>query len=161
MTYLIFILITLVLLVGFFALTSYENRRGARAIAPLRARLDQQVERGEFIMANVDLSAFARDEIRRVVGIVGHAMAHLSLQAVRTIERLLTRLVRRLRPSYTVDAMPRESTRAFVKTLSDFKGRLKETRPVRDSLLNADSGFEPRVSNGTRPEISAPTSRQP
>ncbi len=127
--YLIFILITLVLLVGFFVLTEYEARRGARFFAQGRARLDQNVERVEFVLAHVDLGAFLRDEIRRLAGRLSHDIAHLSLQSVRAAERLLTRLVRHLRVRHAVDAAPRESTREFVKTLSDFKGRLKATHP--------------------------------
>ncbi len=129
MPYVIFILTTIVLLTCFFVLTSYEGRRGRRLFAQERTRLDQHVARIEFVAAHVDLGAFARDEIRRTAGIVGHAIVHLSLRVVRTIERLLTRLVRHLRPPHIIDATPRESTRAFVKTLSDFKGRLKETHP--------------------------------
>jgi len=94
-----------------------------------RTRLDQHVARIEFILTHVDLAAFARDEIRRVVGRLGHDAVHLSLQAVRMAERLLTRLVRHLRTRHEVVITPRESARPFVKTLSDFKDRLKATRP--------------------------------
>ena len=56
MAYLIFILIAAVLLVGFFFLSDYETRRGTRVFARERAHLDEQVERVEFVLANVDLS---------------------------------------------------------------------------------------------------------
>ena len=123
---LIFILITFVLLAGFFALTSYEVRRGVRVFAEQRARLDHNVERIEFVLQHVDLGSFIRDEIRRLIARVSHDIAHLSLQAVRATERLLTRAVRYLRSRHTVnDTAPRENVREFVKTLSDFKGQLK------------------------------------
>lgn len=126
---LIFILVTLALLVAFLALTEHEARRNIRLFSERRARLDRSVERVEFVLSHVDLGAFLRDEIRRVVARVGHDIAHLSLQSVRAAERLLTRLVRHLRSRHEVEAAPRESARAFVKTLSDFKSRLKATHP--------------------------------
>jgi len=79
----------------------------------------------EFILENVDLGAFLRDEVRNAANRIGHAIANLSLQAVRATERLLTRVVRYLRVRHEVSAAPRESTREFVKTLSDFKENLK------------------------------------
>ena len=129
MTYLIFIFITLVLLAGFLVLTRYETEHGARVFAPLRARLDRDVERIAFVLTHVDLGVFLRDEIRHFAHRVGHDSVHLSLQVVRAIERLLTRLVRYFRTRQTDDAVPRESTRVFVQTLSDFKVHLKTTRP--------------------------------
>jgi hypothetical protein len=117
------------LLAGFFALTHYEARRGVRVFARARADLDQRVARAEFILTHVDFAAFARDEARHAAHHIGHAVAHLSLHAVRAAERLLTRLVKRIRATHDVDAAPRETARPFVKTLADFKGRLKATRP--------------------------------
>lgn len=129
MAYIIFILLTLALLAGFFFLTQYEERRGHRFFAEARTRLDRQVARVEFILAHVDLGAFLRDEVRRATSLAGHAIVHFSLQIVRAVERLLTRLVRHLRTQHPVETAPRESSRPFVKTLSDFKDRLKATRP--------------------------------
>lgn len=127
--YLIFILVTSALLGGFFVLTAYEARRSVRLFSSQRARLDRNVERVEFVLGHVDLGAFLRDEVRRLISRGGHGLAHLSLQAVRATERFLTRLVRRLRSRQEETIAPRESTREFVKTLSDFKNNLKETRP--------------------------------
>lgn len=130
MAYLIFILLSIALLVGFFLLTKSEAKRGVRYLAPRRSALDAQVRRIEFILAHVDLASFAREESRRLVGRVSHALAHLSLQLVRSVERLLTRAVRHLRAKHQVAPRPTGGeTREFVKTLSDFKGRLKETMP--------------------------------
>ncbi|MBU6388825.1 hypothetical protein KGQ72_03060 [Patescibacteria group bacterium] len=129
MAYLISILGSLTLLFGFLALTWYEERRGQRLFAERRARFDRQVTRVEYILAHVDLWAFMREEVRRVVGRIGHDIAHISLQVVRAVERLLTRLVRYFRTRHEIDMTPRESARPFVKTLSDFKDRLKATHP--------------------------------
>lgn len=129
MAHLILVIAAVALLAGFFALTRYEARRGIRFYAPQRERLDQSVERIEFILAHVDLGEFLRSEIRHLVSRIGHDAAHLSLLAVRFVERLLTRLVRRLRADPEVDTAPRETAREFVKTLSDFKDNLKATHP--------------------------------
>ncbi|MHB1769910.1 MAG: hypothetical protein ACYCPH_02400 [Minisyncoccota bacterium] len=129
MGYLIFILVPLALLAGFFALTQYEARRAARFFAAPRARFDNKVGHIEFILTHVDLSAFLRAETRRIATRIGHDSAHLSLQAVRAAERLLTRAVRRFRTARAVEKAPRESSREFVKVLSDFKGHLDATRP--------------------------------
>ena len=129
MAYLFFILVTLALLGGFSALTWYEVEHGVRLLAPLRARLDRKVEHIEFVLTHVDLAAFLRDEVRRLAHRIGHDIVHLSLQAVRAVERLLTRLIRYFHTRHAVDVAPRETSRPFVKTLADFKGRLKATHP--------------------------------
>ena len=129
MGHLVFILASLALLWGFVALMGYEARRGIRVFAGQRDRLDRNVERAEFILRHVDFGAFAREEMRRIAERVSHDAAHLSLQAVRAAERLLTRLVRHLRSRRADDVAPRENARAFVKTLSDFKGQLKASHP--------------------------------
>lgn len=133
MTYLIFVLITIALLAGFFALTSYEARLGMRFYAQYRDRLDRTVERIEFIIANVNLGEFLRDEVRHLIGRIGHDIVHFTLIAVRAVEHVLTNLVRRLRTHPEIDTAPRETAREFVKTLSDFKDGLNATHPeVRD-----------------------------
>jgi hypothetical protein len=126
----IFVLITLALLIGFVVLTRYETRRGVRYFANERAHLDRSVGHIEFIFEHVDLASFLREEAHRFFARVSHDVAHLSLQAVRATERLLTRIVIRLRSHHhAVDTAPRENVREFVKTLSDFKSGLKATHP--------------------------------
>jgi Holliday junction resolvasome RuvABC ATP-dependent DNA helicase subunit len=127
-TYFIAVLSTLTLLAGFVVLVQYEARKGMRFFAPERDRFDKHIERIEFIVAHVDFGAFVQEEIRHAANRIGHTTAHLSLQTVRAAERLLTRLVRHLRVRHDSVA-PHESTREFVKTLSDFKGGLKATHP--------------------------------
>lgn len=129
MANLIFILSTLVLLVAFFLLTQYEARSGRRLFALRRERLDVQVQRMQFVVTHVDFGSFLREEAFRLAGRIGHDVAHVSLRAVRAVERGLTRFVRYLRAQHNVDVKTGDNTREFVKTLSDFKGRLKETMP--------------------------------
>jgi len=127
--YLIFIFVALALFIGFLVLSDYEMRRGVRLFARERARLDEHIERVEFIFAHVDFGAFLREEIHHVAHLVVQETVHLSLQTVRAVERLLTRLVRHLHTQRAIDPIPRENAREFVKTLSDFKGRLEATHP--------------------------------
>lgn len=129
MIYLIAIVIALLFLSAFLALTRFERKRGTRFFSVQRKQLDAVVMRGEFIVTHVDLPAFVRDEVQALAHRVGHEGAHLMLQAVRTVERLLTRSVRHLRLRESARMEPRESSREFVKTLSDFKDQLKSSRP--------------------------------
>ncbi len=130
MAYLIFTLITLGLLGGFFILSDYEAKSGVRVFARERSRLDASVEKAEFILTHVDLGAFLREEVRHLASRVAHDIAHLTLIAVRAVERVLTNLVRHLRKNgHAIDTPPHENAREFVKTLSDFKGHLEKTRP--------------------------------
>ncbi len=135
MGHLIFVVITLVLLAGFFVLTNYEERRGVRVFGEKRGVLDAQVEQIEFVLVNVDFKSFAREELHRIYQKVMHTVAHISLTIVRSAERFLTRLVKRIRMERTVDTSTRENAREFVKTLSDFKDQLKETVPEVPDVL--------------------------
>ena len=128
---LIFILISAALAGGFLALTQWERAHGTRFLAPTRARLDQGVERAAFVIKHVDWNAYLRDEVRALAIRLGHAAAHLSLQGVRAVERLLTDAVRRLRAQVASEAAPAPgpSTRPFVQALSGFKEELKAARP--------------------------------
>lgn len=124
------ILISLALIIAFLAVTDYEAQKGRRFFARERERLDQGVERVLSVVTHVDFGALIREEVRRLLGRVSHDIAHISLQLVRATERLLTRLVRSLRSRYASHStLDRSSAREFVKTLSDFKAKLKETRP--------------------------------
>lgn len=129
MAYLISILLSLALVIGFYLLTCYEVRSGVRFLATYRVRLDKKVKSIEFIFEHVDFNAFFREETRRILVRGGHAIAHHSLKGVRAVEHLLTRLVRHLRTRHAVDTTPGENTREFVKTLADFKDRLKQSQP--------------------------------
>lgn len=121
------------LFAGFLFLTERERVRGERVLAARRAALDAQVSRLIFIVQHVDFKSFAREEAGRLVTWVSHIAAHLSLRAVRAVERALTRLVRHLRTKQAIE-VPAHETREFVKQLSVFKGGLKETAPEIEKL---------------------------
>jgi len=129
MTYLIAVLVSVALLVGFSILTFFESRNSVRLFRAPRERFDAAVAHTEFIVTHIDLLAFVRETFRQGMNRTGHVLAHFSLQAVRAIERVLTRLVRHFRTHPDVPVVPRESSREFVKTLSDFKDNLKTTHP--------------------------------
>lgn len=119
---------------GFVVLTRYEKVRGARVFNGPRTQLDERIYNAQFILKHVDLPAFLQEELERFMRVIGHAIAHLSLQLVRATERLLTRLVRHLRTQHTEPLAPRESARPFVKTLSAFKDTLKTNAPNPDDF---------------------------
>ncbi len=125
MGYLIAIASSLVLFTGFLALTRYETAHGVRFLSRSRGKLDTRVDRVEFIMTHVDLAAFLREETERAWKRAGHDLAHLVLQAVRIVERVLTRVVRHLRTHEESTVRPtRAASREFVRKLSDFKSEL-------------------------------------
>jgi hypothetical protein len=127
---LIFLLVSLALLIGFLSLTNWESKRGLRFFATLRTELDRRVEEALFIFNHVDFNSYLRDEARALAIHFGHYVAHLTLQGVRFIERLLTQTVRQLRAKVASETVaPKETTRPFVQALSGFKEELKATRP--------------------------------
>ncbi len=98
MPYLIFIAVPLLVLAGFLALVSFEERRGSRIIlAGQRYRLDLTVARISFVVKHVDWGAFINDLVRTSVERATHDIAHMALVAVRALERQLTQVVRTLR----------------------------------------------------------------
>ncbi len=126
---LIFIVFSIALLCGFLALTCYETGRGARFFMNYRARFDYFTGRINFIIEHVNFSEFIRDEMVHFFSRMAHGIAHFFLVIVRGAERLLTRLIRKIRSSPEIDIAPRETAREFVKTLSDFKDNLKAVHP--------------------------------
>lgn len=135
MVYLILIFIPLALLVGLFVLTGYETRNEVRLFGSRRAQFDAHIERTEFIITHVDFSAFLKELVGNTAKRVVHDVVHFSLLAVRAVERFLTRMVRHLRADRAGMVAPRETTREFVQTLSDFKDQLKETPPEIPDIL--------------------------
>ena len=129
MTYLLVILVSTALLIGFYGLTVFETSRGVRIARDARTWLDRKMSHVEFVFSHVDLAGFLREEFALLFTRVSHAVAQLSLQGVRFAERMLTRLVRHLRARQAASAAPRTDAREFVRTLSDFKDQLKSTRP--------------------------------
>lgn len=109
MLYLILIGIALILFGGFLVLVSFERSRGLRVAGMFRNALDARVARISFIATHVDWGAFIKHLLGTVFERVLHDAAHLVLQAVRTVERVLTREVKSLRERRGI--MPSESTK--------------------------------------------------
>lgn len=97
MIYFLIAIVPPALLTGFLVLTLIERRRGLRVLGVWRNRLDARVARASFIVAHVDWSAFTKHLLRTSAERIVHDIAHTSLIAVRTLERVLTRTVRYLR----------------------------------------------------------------
>ncbi|MGH7175575.1 MAG: hypothetical protein ACREGR_04425 [Minisyncoccia bacterium] len=126
---LIFLLASLALSAAFFALIEWEHARGARLFARERARFDEQIARVGYVAENVDWGRYLSEQIRALSLRLGHDLAHLALQLVRFVERLLARTLRQLRTRVAREAAPEAPTRPFVQALSDFKEELKTSRP--------------------------------
>ncbi|MEJ0053510.1 MAG: hypothetical protein WDN10_02170 [bacterium] len=129
MAYLIAILITVFLFLGFLALTGFERRRGFRYFERERAELDRFARRVEFIFEHVDFASFLRHLVVSTVETLAHEVVRLVLLGVRALERLLTRVVKHLRLRR---AVPLEAAAApaspFVATIATFKHRLRKER---------------------------------
>lgn len=131
MTYVIFA--ALALFLGFIGVLAVEARRGTRFFEAYRLKLDRLVGQGMFIIDHVDLAGLVREECIRLARRATHDLARFGLTSIRSIERFLTQLVQRLRAAESQLARPaQESTRSFVRTLSEFKGQLEATRPIRE-----------------------------
>lgn len=134
MVYILFILLSLALLLGFLALTTVETRRGVRVFAPLRAKLDELAQASEEL-SRVDLAVFVLHLLRDATHRVLHDLAHLSLLLIRAIERELTRLVKHVRSNRTPIA-PEMKEQSPVKKAAWYvrkalqKSRETETTPA-------------------------------
>ena len=132
MTYVFLTSVSLALFIGFYVVTAFETRRNGRLVLPsARQALDAQLGRIGFLLAHVDFVSFAREESMRLLTRAARASAHASLRAVRAAERMLSRLVRRLRMHEALDTAPSAQVREFVQTLSEFKQRLKAPMQVK------------------------------
>lgn len=78
-------------------LVSFERRRGLRVAGVLRNGLDARVARISFIVTHVDWGAFTRHLLGTAFERVLHDTAHVILQIVRSIERVLTREIKNIR----------------------------------------------------------------
>lgn len=120
MVALILVLSSIVLFVGFLFLTRFEERRGMRYVPNTREALDAQVNTVSTQVLNTNLSEATAAFLRRLGHRLLHDVAHISLLAVRWVERTLTRAVRSLRAKRAEQAPS-----AFVATMTDFKRDLR------------------------------------
>ncbi|MBU1292499.1 hypothetical protein KJ819_00340 [Patescibacteria group bacterium] len=133
MTYLIIIGISLTLFGGFLLLTVFEKSRGLRVAGRVRNYLDARTSRTLFIVSHVDWSAFIKHLVVSGTERVAHDVAHAVLSVVRTIERLLTRAVKKLRERRGVSA-PLEDTsesKLFERMLLRMRRTLRSTRGLK------------------------------
>lgn len=129
MPYLIFILITLALFLGFIGLTFAETRRGVRFFVPVRSSLDTIASRIMYVVTHVDLASFTARILKDLGSRIVHDVAHGSLVLIRFFERLLTRAVRylRMKNGTTASVVPKETSH-FVRTIMYFKQTLRHSR---------------------------------
>lgn len=116
----ILVLSSIVLFVGFLFLTRAEERRGVRYFPSTRDALDARVSTMSVQALNTDIGETTASFLRRVGHRILHDVAHISLLAVRWVERTLTRAVRSLRAKRA-----QQAPSAFVATMTDFKRDLR------------------------------------
>ncbi len=129
MTYLYFILASIVLFSGFLGLTLAEARTGRRVFAQPRRALDKKVAQAMFLIEHVNWSDFLSHFVQSIAARVVHDIAHWSLLLVRFIERRLTAIVRYMRDRRPNLLAPRPSRRSpIVQTADYLKKKLRLSR---------------------------------
>ncbi|MGE5540716.1 MAG: hypothetical protein ACM3TU_00295 [Bacillota bacterium] len=130
MSYLITILGTLLLLLGFVLWSWFETRQGFRVFAGPRKRLDREAARTAFILRHIDWGAFVAHVGKSAAARVAHDIVHSLLLMVRASERTLTRAIRSLRTrvaSHEASGEPVEGSQ-LIATLVRFRKNLRRTR---------------------------------
>lgn len=131
MAYLIAVLASFGLLLAFVLLVTFERRKGVRALPRIRASLDRDVDRLAFVASHIDWGGFAAHIAKTNAEKLAHDIIHAILLGVRTIERVLTRLIRNLRERlarHDPEQEPIEGSQ-LVATLVKFR---KNRKPPRD-----------------------------
>lgn len=129
MPYLISILIATLVFFGFLLLTYYESRRGVRFFATARYRLDKRAARAQFLFEHVDWGAFTAHLTKTSLNTVAHDIAHVTLIAVRAVERFLTRAVSALRRNRERDALPSAGASRLQSGMAYLKQNLRPRGP--------------------------------
>ena len=86
---------------GFLALTRAEVKSGRRVMAPVRDRLDTQVEGARAQLRALDLEHTLVRTAIAGASLVAHEVAHGMLIGIRALERALTRATKHLRERAT------------------------------------------------------------
>ncbi|MDB5195397.1 MAG: hypothetical protein JWO84_581 [Parcubacteria group bacterium] len=97
MSYLVAVLASLLLLVGFVMWSWLETRTGFRLFPRSRRRFDSKVARTAFVIRHIDWAAFFQHLARSSAERIAHDLVHTTLIVVRAMERMLTRTIRTLR----------------------------------------------------------------
>lgn len=124
MSYLIAILISLILFVGFIGLTVLERARGARFFAYGRASLDMKVSKAATVIRTADPLDFAVRGARTLFGHIFHDIANVAWATVRMLERTLATSVKKLRAMRHHEART-ETNSEYVKSMSAHKEALR------------------------------------
>lgn len=129
MSYLIPIGITAFLLVGFVIFLYVEKKVGKRLFAPLRTRTDSNVSRASFMFSHIDWGGFFGHLAKLSLERVAHDLVHGVLLAVRTVERVLTGMIKTLRERLARRA-PGTRTDGFQlgSTLKKFRKSLRKDK---------------------------------
>lgn len=114
-------------LVGWLFFTGYEEKRAARFFEHTRTRLDVWIEHLTLLFQRVDLAHLTRRAALTLAERIVHDLAHLALQVIRFVERLLTRVVVYLRGRRASLPAKTEGGSLFVRTITDFKTGLRGT----------------------------------
>ncbi len=120
MVYLLSILASIGVFIGFTVLTIFEARQGTRVYAVHREKLDQQVTRATFILKHVNWMSFFSQAFLSFGERIVHDIAQGSLVVVRFIERQLTRVVRSLRYRRPNMLAPKPSRVPLYKQISGY-----------------------------------------
>lgn len=131
----ILVLLSGALFAGFLALTAREARTGVRMLAKSRDAFDARVQVLTATFGHIDLSAFVFHFLRDAMKRVAHDIAHVTLAFVQALERLLRRLVVRMRAR---TPLHRGNPRAYVEYMTRGKRVQKPESPVQP----ADSEVE-------------------
>ncbi len=130
MSYLIVILASLLLLLGFVLWSWFETTHGFRLLARPRRTFDRQVARTYFIITHIDWGAFIAHIAKITFERVAHDVVHTTLLLVRATERILTRTIRTLRErvaSHESTGEPVEGSQ-LIATIIRFRKSLKREK---------------------------------
>jgi hypothetical protein len=120
MLYLVLILASMLLWMGFLGLTVVEARTGARLLENPRRALDRRVQRVSFLANHVHWGNFISHVLGSLIERIAHDIAHGTLIAVRFVEHELTRTVRYLRSRRPNLLAPRPSRRSPLAQTSEY-----------------------------------------
>jgi len=94
---LVALLVVAALLAGFLWLTALERKRGKRIFERTRSALDHSTDETLSYLSSDTTRASVARSVRISLDHAAHEVVHGILQAVRFIERMLTRLTREIR----------------------------------------------------------------
>ena len=129
MSYLIIIGICAFLLISFIVFLYVERKMGKRLFATQRTRTDRKVSRASFMFTHIDWGGFFGHLAKLSLERVAHDVVHGTLVLVRTVERVLTGMIKNLRERLARRA-PGSRTEGFQlgSTLRRFRKSLRKDK---------------------------------